>query len=174
MTTLAAGSDPQDRILTRLAICHLEITGIQRTWKTPPSIKLMMTDLPCVYFLVGGLVDTIPAGQAGTVTITRSYIARLLVSTFGVADADSEDGAIANQLALPFYARFANYYLTHPRLHTDGVHEDALEELVGLSSDIIFTDSGLIPRVGPGGSEFAAIDFTLQISMKMNVESLLF
>ena len=174
MSVLASGTDYVDLVLERLAKCHREIAGIEVVWKTPPSIATMMTDLPCVYFLVGGLLDSVPSQRSGTVTFSRQYTARLLLTTFGVADADNDDGAIANQLAIPFYSRFASYYLAHPKFHTDGVHEDALEELSGMSNEIIFTDSGLVPRRGPGGTEFAAIDFTLQISMKMHVDTLLF
>jgi hypothetical protein len=160
-------ADVQDLILTRLQICFEEVTGIKRWSKLPGVLPLL--DFPGGYTLVGGMTGRAPATDAGSAAIPRLYVGRLFIAP-AEAGTDFEELGFAPYVdLLPYIALVENYFLTHPRLHTDGVNVAALQE-IGLMQDVQFQDSGPVVRRAPGGVNMWAVDFNLYISARVAVQ----
>jgi hypothetical protein len=148
-------------ILDRLQLCNLEIAGIKRSWRLPPTKPIGDPDLPGVFNIPGEMLLASPSRAPGFYLLTRRFIVRVLVSQSGVAALDSSDeGSRILADVVPYLDACAEYYVGHPRLHTA-----TLPELAGVMDDVTFLDDG--PRaglLGPDGTQYAGFNFVLTIS----------
>lgn len=155
--------DLEDDLLDQLTAFHENVTGITSVSKTPQANSLDRTDdLPHMTHLIGASTAIPTRDAAGRVILRRTIVARLLIWPMGTGEDVSGDGALANIKALPFYARLRNAYLRSPRLGTA-----TQEEFAYLTEDLQFRDSGLVMRPGPGNVQYAAIDWTLDFTLRV-------
>lgn len=153
--------DVESLLVQRLAAFHKRIEGIASVLPTPGSTPLDWPDLPHMTHLIGPMPASIPTSGTRRTTMQRLIVARLLIAPVGAGEDVAEFGAMANAVAMPFFARLRNAYLRSPRL---GIAGEA-EEFAYLTQDIEFRDSGLVPRPGSGGAMYWLIDWTLTFNL---------
>lgn len=147
-------------IMQRLPLNWAEIASIKRAFTFEPNAPIDKEDLPAVYPIQAGrMTRPTPRTSAGQYEVERTYIYRLLVAEALAASMDSADlGAYMDELTITLIDDPIDYFMQHPRLNAT-----ALPELT-LSNDISLQDSGLVFRLGPGGGQYAAIDYTFTIA----------
>lgn len=153
--------DVESLLVVRLAAFHRRVEGIVSATETPQANTLALSDLPHMTHLIGPMPASIPTSGTRRTTMQRTIVARLLIFPLGVGEDAGTSGAYANVVALPFFARLRNAYLRSPRLGIAG----QTEEFAYMTQDLEFRDSGLVPRPGPGGGMYAAIDWTLLFNL---------
>lgn len=161
--------DFESLTLDRLALCNAEITGLHKVFRQPPGNELPAEAYPCCYVLIGQMPIQIPSQMAGSYTVTRNYIVRVLGSTAeGTLDNSATAGAQGLVDITPFFSRFRNYYLGHPQLQTT-----TLDSLQYVFSQLLYSDGeGLVTRPAPGGTNHFAIDITLTITHRAQLQTL--
>lgn len=147
-----------DLVLERLQVCANDF-GMKRTWKTAPKTQITAHDTPAAFGLIGGTFA--PVGiTSGQTQVGRTYIQRVLLAPFDGRAESLEGGSEVQLLALDWIDLIHQYYHDRPYLQTETA--PPLRYCKGLVSS---TDSGLVQRTAPGGIQFAAIDFNLNIVM---------
>lgn len=146
--------------MQRMPLCWAEITSIKRAFTFEPGQPIDKEDLPAVYpILAGRMTGPAPRTSAGQYEVGRTYIYRLLVAEALAASMDSADlGMFMDELTITLIDDPIDYFMQHPRLNTATLTELMLE------NDISVQDSGLVFRLGPGGGQYAAIDYTFTIA----------
>jgi hypothetical protein len=148
-------------VLDRLATCWAEVTGVAAAFKLEPAMPLDAGQLPAVYCVSVGPVSAPTHFDADEVKVVRGFVWRLLGMPLEVGIDDSNEGAEALRVCVPFLMRAHKYFAEHPMLATTaGASSLAGVELVQM------TDSGVVARAGPGGAVYAAVDFTLTITVR--------
>lgn len=148
--------------MVRLQLNWKEVSGLTRAFTYTPETPIDAEDLPAVYPLaLGRQSSPVPRTGPGQYIVERQYTYRLLIAPIQAASTESGDlGAYVDELAANIIDAATDYFMTHPRLHTDS----GLGELAGLHQDISIQDSGTVTRPGPGGAQYRAIDYTLTIA----------
>jgi hypothetical protein len=160
-----------DLVLNRLKISCREVTGIKQTFRLPPTLPVSQDDLPCAYTIPRGMTAPIPVNTAGSATVSRLYVVRVLVSPLTNGMDASNEGSQALADVVPYMDRFMAYFLEHPRLDTDGgiavdgAVTESLRALSWLDEDVLYQDSGPVERP-LGGVVYAALDISLTITMR--------
>lgn len=151
-------------VCERLAACALDMgIGIKRAWNTPPSKKIQRTDCPCSFTLVGATYDRVSTSR-GVLEIPRTYIQRFLVMPFSGGADDIRTGSESLTRANDLIDKIHAYYQAHALLHTA-----ALESLRYCKGIERISDSGPVARIAPGGGQYTAIDFSINIRMAGNI-----
>lgn len=154
--------DFEDLALTRLQLCFAEVTGIARAFKLPPTQPVEQADIPFSFTLPGPMTGPAQMDGGGRVDVVRLYVARIMVMPLKAASLDNaDDGAYAIAQTVNFMSRVRNYLADHPRLSTT-----TLDDLSYLAQDVTWQDTGPVSRPGPGGTDYAAIDFNLTLAMR--------
>jgi len=150
-------------------ILDSEIEGLKSVFKHPPVYSIGVTETPLAYVLVGAMLNPIPVDTAGSVTVKRTYVVRILgMPVPANSERPNKEGSKGLVDLLPFIARMRDYLTEHPRLQTS-----KLAGLAYIYQQIEFTDSGLsVVQLGAGGIEHFAIDFTLTITMRASTKAL--
>jgi hypothetical protein len=151
-------------IMTRLQLNWQEISGIARAFLYEPETAMDTADLPAVYpVILGRMTQPIPRTSAGQYIVVREYIYRVLIAAAQAASTESDDqGAFIDSLAVAFIDNPADYFMLHPRLSTAAFPE--LQGATMLERDVSVQDSGPVMRLGPGGAQYRAIDYTITIA----------
>lgn len=152
-------------VLQRLAVCGLEM-GLTRTWDTPPGQKIQKEDFPCAYGLVGPTYQPVTQAQ-GIITVARTYVQRVLIMAFEGKPTDLDEGHEAVFQSVGWVSRLHAYYHNRPQLHTAEL--EMLRYCKGIQST---NDNGLVLRVAPGGTQCAAIEFSLNIVMSAKARNI--
>jgi hypothetical protein len=168
MTTIP---DFQTLVCDRLYTIYGKIAGIQRREKYPPSFTIGLNDVPMLYTIVGNVLDPYPNRRAGSFTIRRTYVVRLVGEPLGQSQ-DTARGAGARGYAalVPFIAVVYGYFLNHPLLEVGEVGDADYEgPLQYMMQDVLITDTGVIDEQAPGGLSNYTVDFPLIIEMRSNL-----
>jgi hypothetical protein len=148
-------------VLDRLATCWAEVAGVAAAFKLEPSMPIDGGQLPAVYCTSVGGVSQPTHFNTDEVKVVRGFVWRLLGMPLETGLDDENEGAEALRVCVPFLMRAHKYFAEHPGLTTTaGARPLAGVELAQM------TDSGVVGRAGPGGAVYAAIDFTLTITVR--------
>lgn len=166
--------DFESLIVARLRLNNREIQTANPTkLKTPftqlPSGAVDMGAFPFAAVRVGAMKNQIPNTSAGQLIVIRDYIIHLPVAPRDNTSDTGSQGADALTVTLPMFAIIRNYYLSHPRLETDGTISEQptpLSALQYIHQDILFTDGGMLEMPTPGGVMYVGISYTLTIGMR--------
>jgi hypothetical protein len=150
----------------RLQINAQEIAGMGRVYELGASLPAEIGELPVANISFGPLKQPIPLGSegAGQVIVVRDYAIELAVTPVGTAFDVGNIGSSALSIVLPWFAIVRDYFMSHPRLQTDGINVAALGALRYLHGDLSFADSGMITITPAGGAALLGIKFTLTIA----------
>jgi hypothetical protein len=148
-------------VLDRLVTCWTEVTGVAFAFKLEPDRPLDAGQLPAVYCVSVGPTSAPTHFSADEVKVARGFVWRLLGMPLEVGIDDSNEGAEALRVCVPFLMRAHKYFAEHPRLATTA----GAASLAG-AQFVQTTDSGVVAREGPGGVVYAAVDFTLTITVR--------
>jgi hypothetical protein len=158
-------------VLDRLALCCAEImASTERVFRHPPGNAMPPDRFPFCYPLVGAMIDPLPleTNGAGSVTVARSYAIRLLGSPVANSmDASAQQGNQGFIDLEPYFNRFRQYFIGHPKLETT-----TLGSLRYMTGQLSYIESGTVVRFAPGGIEHYAIEPGLTITMKAQVSTL--
>jgi hypothetical protein len=165
--------DFETAIVNRLYLNNLEIGGFKRVLMQSPIMPLEIGEYPAAMVRVGALRQPIPTTAPGQVQISRDYIIELPIAPYITSQDTKNQGADVLGLVLPWFAIVRNYYLNHPRLHTDGTPTNAAQPaLPWIHGDIFFTDSGVVQMPVSGGVTFLGVLYTLSITCRALVTTI--
>jgi hypothetical protein len=147
-------------ILERFQLCWSEVAGVLRAYTYEPELPIQAADLPAVYPVTLGRQRAYVAEKSpGFYTLDREYMFRVLIVAAQMASTESGDlGAYIDELTIALIDAPTDYFMAHPRLETA-----TLPALTGLLQDLTIQDSGPVMRLGPGGAQYRAIDYTFTI-----------
>lgn len=163
--------DFETLILDRLKLCCDEIMGsTTRAFRLPPANALPPSAFPVCYALPGPMVDPVPMETigAGSITVTRQYVIRLLGSPIANSmDASAQAGNQGFIDLTPYMNAFRQYFMGHPKLQTTTL--DALRYMHGQLS---YIENGITQAPAPGGVDHFALEPTLTITMRAQISTL--
>jgi hypothetical protein len=161
--------DFETLVVDRLELCNQAIGGLT-VFKQPPVNALPPQVFPICYTLVGPMLTPIPIETigAGQITVIRDYVVRVFGDPVG-STLDNSPTAGAQGLVdlLPWFNRFRQYFIGHPKLETT-----TLGALNYMTGQLVLLDGGLSEKPAPGGADHFAIDITLTIAMRVQVSTL--
>jgi hypothetical protein len=147
---MAAQLDFINQVLTRLTVCEKEIDpNLVTISKHIPAVRFGLKELPAIYHAVGQMrrpVRESASAQLETVTILALYLNATQAGE--VQSGTAGVGSQAMQDTSDFIYKYLEYFRQHPRLHTDGTHEAAKDELQ-LADEVLVWHNGIEPVRDP-------------------------
>jgi len=161
--------DFETLVIDRLFLCSQNISGLT-VFKQPSANALNANQFPMCYTLVGPMLASIPVDTvgAGQIQVIRDYVVRLFGDPVAsTLDNSATTGAQGLVNLLPYFNALRQFFIGHPKLQTTTL--DALQYMAG---QLLLSDSGLVIHQAPGGGDHFAIDLTLTITMRAQVNQL--
>jgi len=162
---MVAVPDFDTLVLDRLYLCNQEIATASQgepVYRLPP-VNMQLV-LPLFYTTLGGMLTPVQSGYWGEVQFARNYIIMALLWPFGAAVDDGNEGADIMTLGASYPNKFMDYYLNHPLLTTAALGPLAYVD------EFSIQDSGFIPKISIGGSNYEAIAITLAVRMRAEID----
>jgi hypothetical protein len=162
---------PTEQVVERLAQCWHEITGVRTRHTAPPQDAFVDEKLPAAVLIVRGLTGTSFTDPSLTQQ-TRAYVCRLFVSVVDEGTEVPGLGAEKYQEAVAYLDRAHVYFINHRDLSTTGGIVSDVDTQAGLGVVVpplhTLTDTGIVPRTGPGGAQYWTIEFNHQITVRLS------
>lgn len=161
-----------ENILTRLEICHTEISseaGIKGVFKTFPLGNVVWDKIPFIMVSPGPAQYTYPAKSY--VDILRNIVVTVVVSPRTQDGGESgESKAVLDSIGIE--NALLNYYIAHPRLATA-----ELSDLPYLDGVLMLNSRGVILEGGQPDAktgkypEYAGVQITLATMIRQHIEN---